>query len=109
VHIQVSEVGEGIARGLIVSGDTKSGADRLPLVKSSGASKTVPPLTSINAAYKVSGDDRIGDLVGPVTIYNQRYQLMSTVDDSIKLLTQLQALATTATATRPGADHTRLL
>ncbi|MBE3574930.1 MAG: hypothetical protein IMW99_05680, partial [Firmicutes bacterium] len=110
--IQVLSVEAGKAQGLIIQGDAR------PLVPEANPGNrpdtSLPGWTFVDSqafrfshtGYKVTGDNRVGPRVGMVQVYNDRYQLMLAIDESVLLLRQLSALSRDASATAVHVDNT---
>lgn len=90
VIVQITDVDPArqTASGYIVQGD---GA-RLPATGAMG--------------YVLIKGSRVGELVGTATVFNDRYQLIYAIDESVRLLRQLQALSRDADAAAGHVDQT---
>lgn len=88
VIVEVTSIADGQARGLIVQGDI-SDVDA----------------AAVKTGYKVESD-KVGPVIGSVHLENERYQLMQAVEESIRLLTQLDDLSGTADAAVASAQQT---
>lgn len=90
VMVQITDVdaAKRTARGYIVQGD--------------GAALSS---TSV-MGYAVVKGNRVGELVGATTIFNDRYQLVYAIDESVRLLRQLQALSRDADTAAGHVDQT---
>lgn len=91
LKVMITETDGRLAHGVVVQGDTT------PQGKAAraAASGVIPA----GKAFRVKPGDRLGTQVGSATINNQRLALLATVDESLKLLDQLQVLAKHATTT----------
>lgn len=90
LRVMVTGLEEGLAHAVAVQGDTT------PASRAMGTSSGVIPA---GRAFLIKPGNRVGAAVGTATIRNQRYALMTTVDESLKLLDRLQALAKHADTT----------
>lgn len=88
--IEVLQVGERTATGLIVSGDAS----------------TLDTSLENRPIHRLSGKDQVGEQVGTVTISNERYRLAQTIDNSVELLQELEGLAKDADAAVTNAEQT---
>lgn len=89
VIVEIMAINKGEATGMIVQGD----------ISDVGA-------TMIRTGYKIVGDNVVGPVVGEVNISNERYQLVQTIDESVKLLNELEGLAGAANETVANAEDT---
>lgn len=86
---EITEVHDGIGVGLIVRGDVP------------------PPLENgaiVQEASEVKGD-HVGKHIGRATVINQRAKLLRSVDESLRLLEELQLLVGQADATAGTAEQ----
>lgn len=81
--IDILEIQGDVARGIITQGDISA----------------VDPEVQSLAAYRLERGTDVGVLVGKTTIYNQRYQLLLAIDESVKLLQELEVMAEEADQT----------
>ncbi|MGE5507696.1 MAG: hypothetical protein ACM3RP_04280 [Chitinophagales bacterium] len=96
LRILVTGVDGDVAHGVAVQGDTTPpGGAKAAKAAADGRGTLIPA----GMAYRARPNNRVGAPVGPATIHNQRYALMATVDESVKLLSQLQLLAKHADTT----------
>lgn len=95
LRVMITGVEDGLAHGVAVNGDTDP--PKRPGV--SGAAAGSDGVIRAGKAYRVNPGDKVGAPVGTATIHNQRYALSATVDESLKLLDQLQVLAKHADTT----------
>jgi hypothetical protein len=95
LRVLVTGVDGAVAHGVAVQGDTTPPGGK----KAAAAAGVQGSLIKLGTAFKARPNDRVGAPVGAATINNQRYALMATVDESVKLLNQLQALAKHADTT----------
>ncbi len=89
IIVEITEIAKGEASGVIIQGDI---SDITPAM--------------VRTGYKVTGDNRVGPLIGEVNITNERYQLVQTIDESVVLLDELEALAGAANDTVANAEDT---
>ncbi|HHV93751.1 MAG TPA: hypothetical protein GXX47_04335 [Firmicutes bacterium] len=89
IIVEITDIGGGEASGVIIQGDISD----------------VTP-TMVRTGYKVTGDNRVGRSIGEVNITNERYQLIQTIDESMVLLDELEALASSANETVANAEET---
>ncbi|MDI6869805.1 MAG: hypothetical protein QME79_00360 [Bacillota bacterium] len=82
LRVMITGVEGRLAHGVAVQGDTAPPGQ-------SSAEGVFPA----GRAFRVKPGDKVGAPVGTATIHNQRYALMATVDESLRLLNQLQLLA----------------
>lgn len=98
LKIMITGVEGSKAHGVAVQGDT------IPKAQAGGSPRS--GVIPAGRAFRVKPGERLGDPVGTATINNQRYALMATVDESLKLLDQLQGLAKQATLTASRVQST---
>ncbi len=90
ILVQVIEAGGGKVRGIIVQGSFKGDPSRAG--KASPAGKA-PTAGETLTAYRVVGGNQVGPALGPARVSNERYQLVTAIDESVKLLRELDKLS----------------
>ncbi|HHW14630.1 MAG TPA: hypothetical protein GXX28_06820 [Firmicutes bacterium] len=98
LRVLITEVDGQTAHGVAVQGETTP-PERATAVSESG-------VLPAGTAHRIRPGDRVGERLGTVTIHNQRYALMATVDESLKLLDRLQVLAKHADTTAARVELT---
>ena len=88
VVIEILEVTGDQAQGMIVSGS----------VAAQGGAVTQP-------GYKYASDNKVGQPVGQVQIENERYRLNYAIEESLRLLTELDELSVEAAVAVERADQ----
>lgn len=78
ILVQVLEAGGEKVRGIIVQGSFKGDPSQ--------AGKAL-------TAYRVVGGNQVGPALGPARVSNERYQLVAAIDESVKLLRELDKLS----------------
>ena len=89
IIVEITEIASGEASGVIIQGDISDVSAAM-----------------VRTGYKVTGDNRVGRSIGEVNITNERYQLIQTIDESMVLLDELEALASSANETVANAEDT---
>lgn len=92
--VEIIEAGKEKARGIIVQGDLQ-GLQGIP-------AQTGKAL----AAYRVAGGNQIGPAFGAATVRNERYQLVAAIEESVKLLRELDKLSREADGTAAHVAQT---
>lgn len=87
IIIEVTGVYDGLAEGMIVEGSPTLSVD-----------------TMVQSGYRYQGEDGKGEFVGMVEIENERYRLAYAIDESLRLLTELEALAVQASLAVDNAE-----
>src|SRR5690554_1677302 len=87
VVIEVTGVADGIGEGMIVQGSPVHTTDKL-----------------VSSGYRSLSEGRLGDYVGEVEIENERYRLAYAIEESLRLLEELEELSVQASETVDNAD-----
>jgi uncharacterized protein YjgD (DUF1641 family) len=86
--MEVLETNGKTATGVIISGDL------------------VGKFRESGQAYRIFNGTKVGPFVGQVEIHNERYLLVQTIDESLKLLNELDNLAAEASGAVESAERT---
>ncbi len=93
IVIDIMSIHGNTAKGMITQGDISAVA---PEVLEFSADSSGPVVTK---AYRLERGTKVGALVGETTIRNDRYALMLAIDESVKLLSELEVMAQEADQT----------
>lgn len=94
LRVLITEVDGRTAHGVAVQGETTPPA---------AAENGVLPA---GQAYRIRPGDKVGEKLGTATVHNQRAALLTTADESVKLLDRLQVLAKHADTTASRVEQT---
>lgn len=89
VVVEITDIAGREAKGLIVTGDI---SDLGTAIEKTG--------------YEITADSTVGSAVGKVHFANERYQLVQAIDESVRLLSELDKLSGTADETVSNAQAT---
>lgn len=93
IVIDIMSIHGNTAKGMITQGDISAVA---PEILEFSADSSGPVVTK---AYRLERGTKVGPLVGETTIRNDRYALLLAIDESVKLLAELEVMAQEADET----------